>query len=131
MEEAGSLLVVPQWIFAQTFIRVIGDVPFVDVDDNVDKIYLLPNGVRGVGNPEDKEYYNYIKSYSPYDNIEKYPHVLLTAGLNDPRVTYWEPMKFVSRLENFGLMMVTVFLYIWRGHAGASGGYESLKETAL
>ena len=116
---------------------VIGDVPFVDVVTTMlDKsLPLTQMEYEEWGNPEEKDYYEYIKSYSPYDNIEKrnYPHVLLTAGLNDPRVTYWEPMKFVSRLRKLRTDDRHSLLYtnLDGGHAGASGRYEALKEISL
>ncbi|PJF33332.1 MAG: oligopeptidase B, partial [Phototrophicales bacterium] len=87
------------------------------------------------GNPQDPEYYEYIKSYSPYDNVEAkaYPNILVTAGLNDPRVQYWEPAKWVAKLratktDNNLLLLKT---NMGAGHSGASGRYDFLKEIAF
>ena len=76
------------------------------------------------GNPEDKGYYDYIKHYSPYDNIPKtsYPHLLLTAGISDPRVTYWEPAKFALKVrdsvtsDNMVLLHTNMEGGTWRCH---------------
>ena len=87
------------------------------------------------GNPEDKTFYDYMKSYSPYDNVEAkdYPAMLITAGLNDPRVAYWEPAKWTAKLrdlktDNNLLLLKT---NMGAGHGGASGRYERLKEIAV
>ena len=135
---AGGLLVCATMNLCPDLYKgVIGDVPFVDVVTTMlDKnLPLTQMEYEEWGNPEEKDYYEYIKSYSPYDNIEKrnYPHVLLTAGLNDPRVTYWEPMKFVSRLRKLRTDDRHSLLYtnLDGGHAGASGRYEALKEISL
>ena len=86
------------------------------------------------GNPDNKEYFEYIMSYSPYDNIRAadYPHILITTGLNDPRVAYWEPAKFIAKLrehktDDNTLILRTNFA---AGHAGASGRYDYLIEVA-
>jgi oligopeptidase B len=87
------------------------------------------------GNPEDKDYFDYLMSYSPYDNVRpvEYPHLLITSGLNDPRVSYWEPAKFAARLRavktDDNLLLLKTNLDA--GHAGASGRYDFLKEIAL
>ena len=88
------------------------------------------------GNPiEDSHAYQYIASYSPYDNIkqQKYPHVLVTAGVTDPRVTYWEPAKWVAKLRSLktdnNLLLLKTNMSA--GHAGVSGRYEMLKEIAF
>jgi len=64
-----------------------------------------------VGNPEDKKYYHYMKSYSPYDNVESkdYPSIFVTCGLNDPRVTYWEPAKWVAKLRELNTDSNTIY----------------------
>ena len=87
------------------------------------------------GNPENIEFYKYMMSYSPYDNIRAtdYPHLLITTGLNDPRVAYWEPAKFAAKLREMKtddnlLLLQTNFS---SGHAGASGRYDNLKEVAV
>ena len=87
------------------------------------------------GNPNNKEYYDYMLSYSPYDNIEEkeYPNVLVTTGLHDSQVQYWEPAKWVAKLrekkiDNNLLLLKT---NMKAGHGGASGRFEYLKEIAL
>jgi oligopeptidase B len=87
------------------------------------------------GNPNEKVYYDAIKSYSPYDNVEAkdYPNLLITAGLNDPRVTYWEPAKWTAKLRELKTNDNVLLLKtnMGAGHAGVSGRFESLKEKAL
>jgi len=87
------------------------------------------------GNPKNKEYYDYIKSYSPYDQVEAkdYPNLLVTSGLHDSQVQYWEPMKWVAKLRELKtddneLLFHTNIEY---GHGGASGRFEIYKEVAL
>ena len=86
------------------------------------------------GNPADKEYYEYMLSYSPYDNIRatEYPHMLITTGLNDPRVAYWEPAKFAAKLRELKTddNLIVLYTNYDSGHAGASGRYDFLKEVA-
>ena len=87
------------------------------------------------GNPNDPVYYEYMKSYSPYDNVEAkdYPALLITGGLNDPRVSYWEPAKWIAKLRDHktddNLLLLKTNMEA--GHGGASGRYEHLKEIAL
>ena len=87
------------------------------------------------GNPEQQEYYDYIRSYSPYDNVEakRYPNILATGGLNDPRVSYWEPAKWVSKLRasKVGNSLLLLKTNMDSGHFGASGRYERINETAF
>jgi oligopeptidase B len=87
------------------------------------------------GNPEDQIYFEYMLSYSPYDNLKatNYPDLLITTGLNDPRVAYWEPAKFVARLRaaKTGDNLLLLKTNLDAGHAGASGRYDYLKEIAL
>jgi oligopeptidase B len=119
------------------FQAVVADVPFVDVISTIIDTSLPLSAIEWEewGNPNDKVYYDYIKSYSPYDNVEAkaYPHLLITAGLNDPRVKYWEPAKWTAKLrelktdENILLLKTNM----GAGHGGASGRYESLKELAF
>lgn len=120
------------------FRAVVGQVPFVDVLNTMcdSTLPLTPPEWPEWGNPlEDEEAYRYIASYSPYDNVEAkgYPHILATAGLTDPRVTYWEPAKWVARLRELKTddNMLLLHTYMEAGHAGASGRFESLRETAL
>lgn len=116
---------------------VIAGVPFVDaVTTMLDaSIPLTSSEYDEWGNPEDKVYYDYIKSYSPYDNVEAkdYPNLLVTAGLNDPRVAYWEPAKWVAKLRALktdqNLLLFRTDMAV--GHSGPSGRYEYLKEMAF
>jgi oligopeptidase B len=119
------------------FTVVIADVPFVDVVTTILDTSLPLSALEWEewGNPNDKTYYDYMKSYSPYDNVkpQDYPHLLITAGLNDARVKYWEPAKWTAKLrelktDNNLLLLKT---NMGAGHGGASGRYESIKETAF
>ena len=87
------------------------------------------------GNPEELEYYRYIRSYSPYDNVQlaHYPAMLVTTGINDPRVAYWEPAKWVAKLRSVKTDANVILLKteLGAGHFGPSGRYEQLKEAAL
>lgn len=115
---------------------VISQVPFVDVISTMldDTIPLTTGEYDEWGNPNDKTYYDYIKSYSPYDNVtaQDYPHLLVTTGLNDSQVQYWEPAKWVAKLRAFKQNSNKLFLNtnMDAGHGGASGRFESLKEDA-
>jgi oligopeptidase B len=119
------------------FKAVIADVPFVDVLNTLldPSIPLTVVEYTELGNPYEEEYYLYIKSYSPYDNVkaQAYPAMLITAGLNDPRVGYWEPAKWAAKLralktDNNVLLLKT---NMGAGHGGASGRYDYLKEIAF
>ncbi len=87
------------------------------------------------GNPKDKVYYDYMKSYSPYDNVEAkaYPPILVTTGLHDSQVQYWEPAKWVARLRDMKTDKNPLLLYtnMDAGHGGASGRFQAYKETAM
>lgn len=116
---------------------VIAMVPFVDVISTMldASIPLTTVEYEEWGNPNDREYFDYMLSYSPYDNVEAkaYPHMIVMAGLNDPRVAYWEPAKWVAKLralktDNNRLVLKT---NMGAGHGGASGRYERLKELAF
>ncbi len=115
---------------------VIAAVPFVDVITTMldDTIPLTTGEYDEWGNPNDKEYYDYMKSYSPYDNVvaQDYPNLLVTTGLHDSQVQYWEPAKWVAKLREFKTDNNQLFLDtdMDSGHGGASGRFESLKETA-
>ncbi|MDW3095442.1 MAG: S9 family peptidase [Gammaproteobacteria bacterium] len=120
------------------FHSAIADVPFVDVLNTMcdDTLPLTPPEWPEWGNPiTQADDYNYIKSYSPYDNVQaqQYPHLLITAGLTDPRVTYWEPAKWIAKLREHKSDNNVVLLKtnMDAGHAGASGRFDSLKEVAL
>jgi len=119
------------------FAGVVAGVPFVDVVNTMldPTIPLTVIEWEEWGNPADAEYYRYMKSYSPYDNIEAkpYPAILATAGLNDPRVQYWEPAKWVARLrtcktDDNPLLLKTE---MGAGHFSKSGRYDYLEEIAL
>jgi len=117
---------------------VIAAVPFVDVLNTMsdDTLPLTPPEWPEWGNPlEDEEAYALIESYSPYDNVEDadYPPLLITAGLTDPRVTYWEPAKWAAKLRDHqkGPAPILLKVNMDAGHQGDSGRYDSLKETAL
>lgn len=116
---------------------VIAAVPFVDVVTTMldDTIPLTTGEYDEWGNPNEKNYYQYIKSYSPYDNVksQEYTNLLVTTGLHDSQVQYWEPAKWVAKLrdlkKNDTKLMLRVDMNT--GHGGASGRFESLKEVAL
>jgi oligopeptidase B len=117
---------------------IIAAVPFVDVLNTMSdtSLPLTPPEWPEWGNPiEDKAAYDYIASYSPYDNVEAkpYPAILATGGLSDPRVTYWEPAKWVAKLRPATTSANPVLLKInmEAGHGGASGRFDFLKEIAL
>lgn len=116
---------------------VIAAVPFVDVVTTMldDTIPLTTGEYDEWGNPNEKVYYDYMKSYSPYDNVvaQDYPNTLITTGLHDSQVQYWEPAKWIAKLrdiktDNNILLMQTDMA---AGHGGASGRFEALKEVAL
>lgn len=116
---------------------VISQVPFVDVINTMldESIPLTTNEYDEWGNPNNKDAYFYMKSYSPYENIEKkkYPNLLVTTGLHDSQVQYFEPAKWVAKLRDMKtdknvLMLKTDMEY---GHGGASGRFDYLKDLAL
>jgi oligopeptidase B len=116
---------------------IIGQVPFVDVINTMSDVSLplTPPEWPEWGNPiEDPEAYDYMMSYSPYDQVapRAYPAVLATGGLSDPRVTYWEPQKWVAKLRPATTSGKPVLLKInmEAGHGGASGRFDYLKEVA-
>ena len=115
---------------------IIAAVPFVDVVSTMldDSIPLTTGEYDEWGNPNNKEFYEYIKSYSPYDNVEskEYPHMLVTTGFHDSQVQYWEPAKWVAKLRELKTDTNLLFLdtNMETGHGGASGRFEALKETA-
>jgi oligopeptidase B len=87
------------------------------------------------GNPNQQEDFEYMLSYSPYDNIshQSYPHILAIAGYHDQRVSYWEPAKWIAKLIDFSTSDSAILLYtkFSAGHFGASGRFDYLKELAL
>lgn len=135
---AGGLLVGAAMNQApELFSGVIGAVPFVDVINTISDptLPLTPPEWNEWGNPiTDEAAYDYMLSYSPYDQVsaQDYPHLLATAGLTDPRVTYWEPAKWVARVREMrtdnGLTLLRTNM--GAGHGGASGRFDSLRERA-
>ena len=115
---------------------VVAQVPFVDVVTTMldDSIPLTTGEYDEWGNPNKKDYYEYMKSYSPYDNITNklYPNMLVTTGLHDSQVQYWEPAKWVARLrsQNKNTSQLYLKTNMDAGHGGASGRFEALKEVA-
>jgi len=116
---------------------IISAVPFVDVVTTMldETIPLTTGEFDEWGNPKNKEYYDYIKSYSPIDNIEKkaYPNILITTGYWDSQVQYWEPAKYVAKLRDMKTDNNILLMHInmEAGHGGKSGRFEALKEVAL
>lgn len=121
----------------ELFNAVIAAVPFVDVVTTMldESIPLTVGEYEEWGNPNDETYYEYMLSYSPYDNVleQKYPAILVTAGLHDSQVQYWEPAKWVAKLRDLKTdkRMLLLHTNMEAGHGGASGRFRSLKETAL
>ncbi|WP_413533646.1 S9 family peptidase [Empedobacter brevis] len=134
---AGGLLMGAVINYEPTlFNGIVAQVPFVDVVTTMldDTIPLTTGEYDEWGNPNDKEYYFYMKEYSPYDNVEAkaYPNLYVSTGLHDSQVQYWEPAKWVAKLrdlktDNNILLLDT---NMDTGHGGASGRFESLKEDA-
>jgi oligopeptidase B len=119
------------------FAAVVAQVPFVDVLTTIldESLPLTAIEWEEWGDPRTPEFYGLLKSYSPYDNVEpkEYPPMLVTAGLNDPRVSYWEPAKWVAKLratktDSNRLLLKT---QMGAGHAGPSGRYERWREEAF
>ena len=119
------------------FTTVIAAVPFVDLLNTMSdpSLPLTVTEYEEWGNPETPKYFDYMASYSPYENVieKQYPNLLVTAGLNDPRVSYWEPAKWVAKQrtlqhQNRILLLKT---YMGAGHGGESGRFDRLKETAM
>jgi oligopeptidase B len=114
----------------------IAHVPFVDVLNTMldDTLPLTPGEYKEWGNPKDIEYFKYIKSYSPYDNVaqQHYPHLFVTTSISDPRVGYYEPAKWVAKLRKAKTdeNMLIFKTNMDAGHQGASGRFEYLKEVA-
>lgn len=115
---------------------IIAQVPFVDVITTMldEDIPLTTGEFDEWGNPKIKEFYDYMMSYSPYDNVKKqnYPNMLVTTGLNDTQVQYWEPAKWVAKLRdmktNNNLLLLRTNMDA--GHGGTSGRYQQYKEVA-
>ncbi|HLP63073.1 MAG TPA: S9 family peptidase [Flavobacterium sp.] len=120
----------------QLYKGVIAQVPFVDVVTTMldDTIPLTTGEYDEWGNPNDKKYYDYMLSYSPYDNVkaQEYPNLYVSTGLHDSQVQYWEPAKWVAKLREMKTNNNQLFLdtNMDTGHGGASGRFEALKELA-
>lgn len=116
---------------------VVAQVPFVDVIHTMldESIPLTTGEFDEWGNPKDPVYFDYIRSYSPYDNVQakNYPNMLVTTGLHDSQVQYWEPAKWVARLRELKTDRNELLLYteMEAGHGGKSGRFERLKEVAM
>ncbi len=119
------------------FKGIIASVPFVDVVSTMldDSIPLTTGEYDEWGNPNEKKYYDYMLSYSPYDNVEAkaYPAMLVLTGLHDSQVQYWEPSKWVAKLRELKTdsNLLLYHVNMEAGHGGASGRFEMFKETAL
>lgn len=135
---AGGLLMgtVINWR-PELFKGVVAVVPFVDVVTTMldETIPLTTGEFDEWGNPKEKVYYEYMLSYSPYDNVKKqnYPHLLITTGLHDSQVQYWEPAKWIAKLRDttIGDSVILLHTNMEAGHGGASGRFRSIKELAL
>jgi oligopeptidase B len=134
----GMLMGVIANMAPDLFLGIIADVPFVDVLNTMldESLPLTPPEWPEWGNPiASKADFEIIRSYSPYENVASraYPHIFAYAGLTDPRVTYWEPAKWIARLRhlNTGQNLLLLKTNMEAGHGGASGRFEALKELAL
>jgi oligopeptidase B len=134
----GMLMGVVANMAPELFLGIIADVPFVDVLNTMldETLPLTPPEWPEWGNPiASKEDFAIIRSYSPYDNVaaKDYPHIFAFAGLTDPRVTYWEPAKWIARLRhtNTSANLILLKTNMEAGHGGASGRFEALKEVAV
>jgi oligopeptidase B len=122
----------------ENFRGVVAAVPFVDVVTTMldEDIPLTTGEYDEWGNPNDPVYYEYMKSYSPYDNVKEraYPAMLVTTGLHDSQVQYWEPAKWVAKLRDMRTnkdQPLLMYCNMDTGHGGASGRFEAYKETAM
>ena len=121
----------------ELFKGIIAAVPFVDVMTTMldESIPLTTLEYDEWGNPNNEEYYDYMLSYSPYDNVQNknYTNLLVTTGLHDSQVQYWEPAKWVAKLREYNKSENIILLHtnMETGHSGASGRFEPLKEVAM
>lgn len=119
------------------FKGIIAAVPFVDVVTTMldESIPLTTGEYDEWGNPNNKEYYEYMLSYSPYDNVAEleYPNMLITTGYHDSQVQYWEPLKWTAKLRDLNQSTNSIYLNVQMeaGHGGASGRFRRFKETAM
>jgi oligopeptidase B len=135
---AGGLLIGAVLNLApELFQAAVADVPFVDVINTMNdtSIPLTALEFEQWGNPAQRNVFEYMLTYSPYDKLRatRYPNLLVTAGLNDPRVQYWEPAKYVAKLRTLKTDDNVLLLRtnLTAGHGGASGRYDQLRENAL
>jgi oligopeptidase B len=135
---AGGLLVAATTMMRPDLFRVVlAEVPFVDVIHTMlDKsIPLVIGEYEEYGDIYDPEVYEYCKSYSPYENVRpvKYPQLFVTSGMNDPRVPFWEPVKWVARMRDIGSEdnLILLRTKTSEGHHGSHARYDSMKEEAL
>jgi oligopeptidase B len=135
---AGGLLMGAVMNMApELFGAIVAEVPFVDaINTMLDPTLPLTVGeYEEWGNPQEKDFFDYMLTYSPYENAKArdYPAMLFTAGLNDPRVAYWEPAKLVAKLRTIKTDKNDLLLKteMEEGHGGASGRYDFLKEIAF
>jgi oligopeptidase B len=135
---AGGLLVaVVANMNPELFRGIVAEVPFVDVVTTMldENIPLTTGEYDEWGDPNEKKYYEYMLSYSPYDQVRKqdYPAMLITAGLHDSQVQYWEPAKWAAKLRDYNTGKNPVYLYtiMDAGHGGVSGRYKANKDIAL
>ena len=116
---------------------IVAQVPFVDVINTMldETIPLTTGEFDEWGNPKEENFFHYMRSYSPYDNVEKkeYPAMLVTTGFWDSQVQYWEPAKWVAKLRDYKTDTNPLFLYcnMDTGHGGASGRFKKIEETAM
>ncbi|WP_297197092.1 prolyl oligopeptidase family serine peptidase [uncultured Pluralibacter sp.] len=121
----------------ELFHGVVAQVPFVDVLTTMldESIPLTTGEFEEWGNPQDPEYYRYIKSYSPYDNVTagRYPHLLVTTGLHDSQVQYWEPAKWVAKLRELKTddSLLLLCTDMDAGHGGKSGRFKGYEDVAM
>ena len=134
---AGGLLMgVVVNLAPELYRSVTAAVPFVDVVTTMldESIPLTTSEYDEWGNPNEKEFYDYMLSYSPYDNVksQNYPNMLITTGLHDSQVQYWEPAKWAAKLRSMKTDQNVLFLdtNMEAGHGGASGRFNALKEVA-
>lgn len=121
----------------ELFRGIVAEVPFVDVVTTMldESIPLTTGEYDEWGNPNNKRYYDYMASYSPYDNVvvQDYPAILITTGLHDSQVQYWEPAKWIAKLREKRTNNEPLLMYceMTTGHGGASGRFAALKEVAM
>jgi len=135
---AGGLLVGAVANMRPDFFKgIIAGVPFVDIVTTMldESIPLTTAEYDEWGNPNKQEYYEYMLSYSPYDNVteQDYPNILVTSGLHDSQVQFWEPTKWVAKLRtrNTSDNIILLHTNMKAGHGGASGRFERLREVAM